>query len=80
MHQLKFFIHKACDSRQIGRPRFLDRGLHLDFEALEWSKLVEIWGTQMRQKYNPQLNVWTSLADSHGSSQATTARDMEARS
>ena len=24
---------------------FLNRGLHLDFEVLQWLKLVEIWGT-----------------------------------
>ena len=49
----KCFIHRAGDSLQIGRPRFLNRGLQLDFEVLQWSKLVEIWGTQNGQKSTP---------------------------
>ena len=74
------FIHRACDSLQIGRPQVLDRGLNLDFEVLQWSKLVEIWGTQNETKGNPQLNVCTSLADSYRSSQGTTAREIQGRS
>ena len=36
------FVHRGCDSPQIGRPQVLNRGLHLVFEVLQWSKLVEI--------------------------------------
>ena len=40
------FIHMACDSLQIGLPQVLNRGLHLDFEMLQWSKSGEIlWYT-----------------------------------
>ena len=40
------FIHRACDFLQIGRVQVLNRGLHLrglhlDFEVLQWSKLVD---------------------------------------
>ena len=42
----KYFIYRACDSLQIGRLQVLNRGRHLDFEVLQWSKLVEVWGTQ----------------------------------
>ena len=28
------FIHRACDSLQLGLPQVLRRGLHLDFEVL----------------------------------------------
>ena len=30
------FIHRACDSLQIGLPQVLKRGLHLDVEVLLW--------------------------------------------
>ena len=42
-----------------------------------WSKF---WGTQNLTRSNPQLNVSTSLADSHSSSQAATAREIQGRS
>ena len=48
------FIHRACDSLQIGRLQVLNRGLHLEFEALQWLKLVEIWGTKIETENNPQ--------------------------
>ena len=70
------FIHRVCDSFQIGRLQVLNRGLHLDFEVLQWSKLVEIWGAQNETINNPQLNVCTSLADSYSSSQATAALEI----
>ena len=31
----------ACDYLQISSHRFHNRGLHLDFEVLQWSKLIE---------------------------------------
>ena len=74
------FMHRACDSLQIGRLQVLNRGLHLDFEVLQWSKLVEIWGTQNETKNNPQLDFCTSLADSYSSSQATTVPEIQGRS
>ena len=76
------FICAACDSLQIGRLQVLNRGLHLDFQVLEWSKLVEfeIWGSQNETKNKPQLKVCISLADSYSSSQATTAREIQGRS
>ena len=70
------FIRKACDFLQSGRPQVLNRGLHLDFEVLQWSKLVEICGTQNETKMTPQLSVCTSLADSYSSSHATTAHEI----
>ena len=74
------FIHRACDSLQIGRPQVLDRGLNLDFEVLR-SKLVKKWGAQNEAKNNNhQLQVCTSIADSYSTSQATTAREIEGRS
>ena len=75
------FIHRGCDSLHIGRPQVLNRGLHLGYEVLQWSNLVEIWGTQNKTKITPQLNVCTSLADSYSSSsQATTAPEIKGRS
>ena len=65
------FIHRACASRQsqIGRLHvFNTGGLHLDFEVLQWSKLVEIGRAQNETKPNPQLIVCTSHADSYSSS------------
>ena len=49
---------------------------------LQWSKLIEkqIWGSKMRKKQPPTTFVCTSLADSYSSSQATAAREIEARS
>ena len=47
------FIHRACDSLQIDRLQVLNRGLHLDFEVLQWLKLVETWGTQNQTKTAP---------------------------
>ena len=46
----KCFILRAYDSLQIGCPQVLNRGLHLDFEVLRRSKLVESWGTQNEKK------------------------------
>ena len=80
VHQLSVSSTAACDSLQIGRPRFLDRSLHRAFEVIEWSKLVENWVHKMRQKNNPQLNVCTSLAGSYSSSQAATSRETDTRS
>ena len=77
-HQM-CFIHRACASLQIGRLQVLNRGLHLELEVLQWSKLVEIWDTQNETKNAPQLNVCTSLADSYSSSQATTAPEIQGR-
>ena len=74
------FTRRACGSLQIDRQQVLNRSLHLDFEVMQWSKLVEVWGTQNETKGNPQLNVCTSLADSYSSSQAATAREIQARS
>ena len=47
----------ACDSVQVGLCQLHNRGLHLDFDVLRWSKMVEIWGTQNETKNSPQLNV-----------------------
>ena len=80
MHQRSILPTAACESLQIGSPRFLNRGLHLDFEVLQLSKLVEIWGTQNETKKNPQLNVRTSLVDSYSASKTTNLRDIEGRS
>ena len=74
------FIRKACDFLQSGRPQVLNRGLPLNFEVLQWSKLVEICGTQNATKIKPQLNVCTSLADSYGSPHATTTHEIQERS
>ena len=62
------FIQRTCDSLQIDRLQVLNRGLHLDFEVLQWSKLVEIGRAQNETKPNPQLIVCTSHADSYSSS------------
>ena len=59
------------------RPRFLNGGLHLDFEALPWSKLVETWGNETEITPQP---IALSLVDSHSFSQATTAREIEGSS
>ena len=60
-----FFIHRACDSLQIGLTQVLNRGLHLDFEVPQWSKLDEIWGTHNETNNSPQLNICTALVDSY---------------
>ena len=49
----KCFIHRACDSLQIGHLQILNQGLHLAFEALQWLKFGEIWGTQNEAKKLP---------------------------
>ena len=67
----------AFGSLQIGHPHVLNGCLHLDFEVLQRSKLVEIRKTQYETKDNPQLNVFTSLADSGSSSQATAVHEIE---
>ena len=41
---LRFCIHSSGDSLQIVFCQVLNRGLHLDFDVLQWSKLVEILG------------------------------------
>ena len=41
-HQECVIHSRACDSLQVGRLQVLNRGVHLDFEVLRWSKLVEI--------------------------------------
>ena len=38
----------CCDCLQVGLYQVLRRGPHLDFEVLQWSKLVENRSTQMR--------------------------------
>ena len=45
----------ACDSLRIGFCQVLNRGLlHLDFEVLQWSKLVEKLGyTKLDEKHAP---------------------------
>ena len=70
----------ACELFPIGRCHVLSRGLHLDFEVLQRSKLVEIWGTQKETKNKPHLNVCISLADSCSAPQTTTAREIEGNS
>ena len=51
----EYFIHRACHYLQIGRLQVLNGGLHLDFEVLQRSRLVENWGMihKMRQKTTP---------------------------
>ena len=51
------FIHRACDSLQISYLQVFNRGIHLDFEVLQWSKLVEIWATQNETENNRQVHV-----------------------
>ena len=62
---------------RLASDQVLNRGLHLHLEVLQWSKLVEIWGTQNETNNNPQLNVCTSRADSYNASQVTIAREIE---
>ena len=77
----KCLISRACDSLQTGLYQVLSRGLHLDFEVLQWSKIAKILGTQNEiKKENSQLNVCASLAGSCSSSQAITVREIEGRS
>ena len=80
MIQLSVSSTAACDSLQIGRPPFLNRAPHLDFGVIEWSKMIDIWGTQNETKTDPQLDVCTSVVDTYSPSQATIAREIEARS
>ena len=40
----------ACDYLQMCCPQFLNGGLHLDFEVLQWLKLIEIRKTQNETK------------------------------
>ena len=47
------FIHRACDWLQIGLAQVLNRGLYLDVEVLQWSKLDEFGGTQNDTKITP---------------------------
>ena len=58
-------------------PQLLNRGLHLDYEVLQWPNLVEIRGAQNETNNTPQQNVCASLAGSYSSSQETTARGIE---
>ena len=48
-------IPRARDSLQIGVPLGLNRGLHVEFEVRQWSKLDEMWGTQNETK----ITYWT---------------------
>ena len=52
---MRGFITAACAFLEIDPPQVLNRGLHLDLEVLQWSKLVEIWGAQNEAKNNPQF-------------------------
>ena len=49
-------------SIHIGRPRFFNGGLHLDFGVLQWSKIVEV---QDEARNNSQLDLYTSLEDNY---------------
>ena len=71
---------KACDSLQIVLSPVLNGSLNLDFEVLQWSKLVEFRKARNEKKGTPRLNACTSLADSYSSSQATAAREIGLRS
>ena len=42
VYQLIVSFTESYDSFQIGHPRLPNRGLHLDFGVLQWSKLVDI--------------------------------------
>ena len=55
MYQLAALSTAACDFSSDWPSPFFKRGLHLDFEVLQWSKLVDIWGTQNETKCNPRL-------------------------
>ena len=82
MYQLVVSSTAASDSLQIGRPPFLNGGLHHDFEGLQWPKLIQIdqnSETQFETQNNLQLNVCTSLVDCCSSSQITTPRETESR-
>ena len=45
--------NSSCDSLQIGFCQILNGGLHLDCEALQWLKSVDIWGAQNEKKKQP---------------------------
>lgn len=49
VYQLSVSSTAGYDSLQICRLRFLKGGLHFNSEGLQWSKIVEIRKTQMRQ-------------------------------
>ena len=44
MYHLGASSAAASDSLQIGRQRFIDRSLHLDFQVLQRSKMVDFLG------------------------------------
>ena len=74
-------VSSTATAAILGFRQVLNRGQHPDFEVLQWSKLVEILECTMNvRQNNPQLNVCTSLADSHSASQETIAREIEGRS
>lgn len=74
------FVHKACNSVQVGPAQILIRGLHVDIVVLLWLKVVEIAPTQNAAKLYPQLNVFASIADICSYSQATSGGDIRGRS
>ena len=55
----------ACDFLYIGRLHFLNRGVHLGFGVLQWSKVVDFGKSKNVTKNNPHLNLCTLLADSY---------------
>ena len=83
--QLSVSSTAAWASLQIDRPRFLGRGLHLDFEVLQWSKLVggkKSWYTKKNEQTATPNGTFALLLRTARTrpSQATAARELEARS
>ena len=74
----KCFIHRACDSLEIGLPQVISRGLYHDVEVLQWSKLDGFWGTQNETKTTPNctfaLHLLTATAP-HKQLQPANLRD-----
>lgn len=76
----------ACDSLQVDLCRVLNRALHLDFEVLllQWSRLVEIWGTQKlyEDKRTPteHLRFACGQLQHYSSAQETAARYIKGHS
>lgn len=54
----------ARDSVQIGRLIFFNGGLHVDFEGLQWPRVVEIQKAQKSKRKKEQLSVCAALEDS----------------
>ena len=72
------FIHRTCDSFQIGRP--CTKVYTSTLRRCSGRNLPKFGVHQNETKNNPQLNICTSLVNCYSSSQTTTARETERRS